>query len=143
MKGISAKGIGVRFLTAFAMVCLTWNPSRYNYVAWARANLAELTPLVVFVGLAILVAWIVFIRATARSLGAIGIILAVALAGSMLWIILDYQLIDAANRTTLSWVVLTLFAAVLTAGMSWSHLRRRWAGQADVDDVDDVDEVGD
>ena len=56
----------------------------------------------------------------------------------MLWIILDYQLIDAANRTTLSWGVLTLFAAVLTAGMSWSHLRRRWAGQADVDDVDEV-----
>jgi hypothetical protein len=30
-----------------------------------------------------------------------------------------------------------LLAAILAAGMSWSHLRRSWAGQADVDDVDE------
>jgi hypothetical protein len=126
-------------MIAFGMICLTWNPSRYNYIAWANARWTELMPIVVFVGLALLIAWVVFIRATMRSLGAIGIILAVGLAGSILWIILEYRVIDPANRTTLSWVLIALFAVVLTAGMSWSHLRRRWAGQLDVDDVDEVD----
>jgi hypothetical protein len=37
----------------------------------------------------------------------------------------------------MAWVILVLLAAILGAGMSWSHLRRRWAGQADVDDIDD------
>jgi hypothetical protein len=93
---------------------------------------------VLFVALMLLIAWVVFIRATLRSLGPIGIGLAVAVAGSVLWIIIDFGLIDPANRSVLGWVLLTLLAAIMTAGMSWSHLRRRWSGQADVDDVEDV-----
>ena len=128
----------MRFVVAFLMVCLTWNPSPYSFTRWALNNWQELAPLVLFVGLCLLIGWVVFLRATARSLGPIGIFLAVALAGSILWIIIRYNLIDPSNSTTLSWVVLTLFAAILSAGMSWSHLRRRWSGQADIDDVDQV-----
>ena len=138
MKSISLGGVGKRFAMAFALVCLTWNPSRFSFYGWATVNWSELTPLVAFVGLGLIIGWVVFLRATARSLGPIGIILALAVAASILWITIDYGLIDPANSTTLAWVVLTLFAAVLTAGMSWSHLRRRWSGQADIDDVDNV-----
>jgi hypothetical protein len=138
MKGISLSGIGARFAFAFSLVCLTWNPSPVNFYRWAVNQWSEMTPIVVFVGLALLIGWVVFMRATARALGPIGIVLAVALAGSILWSIIYYNLIDPTNGTILAWVMLTLFAAILTAGMSWSHLRRRWSGQADVDDVDDV-----
>ena len=138
MKSISVQGIGVRFLIAFAVTCLTWNPSPYNYYRWAIEKGFELTPIVVLVGLLMLVAWVVFLRATMRSLGPIGIGLSFAIAGSILWTVIDYVLIDPSNRSTLGWVLLTLLAAILTAGMSWSHLRRRWSGQADIDDVDDV-----
>ena len=132
---ISALGIVVRFIVAVALVTLTWNPSDINFFDWAIANWAELKPVIVFVGLVLLIAWIVFLRATTRSLGPIGMVLAVALAGSILWLILDYGLVDPANRQTLSWVVLILLSAILAAGMSWSHLRRRMAGQTDVDDI--------
>ena len=37
------------------------------------------------------------------------------------------------------WVVQFVFACVLAVGMSWSHIRRRMAGQFDTDDVD-IDE---
>jgi hypothetical protein len=137
LKGISLGGIGWRFLIAFALVCLTWNPTRYNYYEWAVAQWSALMPVVVFVGIVLLIAWVVFVRATARSLGLFGIVLAVALAGSVLWILFFYDILDAAGSDLLGWIVLTLFAAVLAAGMSWSHLRRGWAGQADVDDVDE------
>ena len=136
MRSMSLQGIGTRFLIAFVLVCLTWNPTRYNFYEWAVAQWSAITPLVVFVGLVILIAWIVFLRATARSLGVVGIILGVALAGSVLWILFYYGWVDTASDL-LSWIVLALFAAILAAGMSWSHLRRGWAGQADVDDVDE------
>jgi hypothetical protein len=130
--------LGPRFVIAFALVSLTWNPSALNYYRWAVAQWAAMAPLVLFVGLVLLVAWVVFLRATARSLGMFGILLGGALAGSILWIIIYYGWIDPANRTTLTWIVLAMLSAILAAGMSWSHLRRRWSGQADVDDVDDV-----
>jgi hypothetical protein len=138
VRGITLKGIGVRFVIAFALVVLTWNPSPYNFARWALNNWSEMAPLVLFVTLCLIIGWAVFLRATTRSLGAMGIVLAVALAASILWIVIYYGFIDPANRTTLGWVLLTMFAAILSAGMSWSHLRRSWSGQADIDDVDDV-----
>lgn len=136
---ISASGLGVRFTIALGLVCLTWNPTRFNFIRWAMASWSELMPVVFFVGLILLIAWVIFLRATTRSLGPFGITLAVAVAGSILWLLLDYEVISLENSTVLSWVVLTLLSAILAAGMSWSHLRRRWSGQADMDDVDEVD----
>lgn len=138
MRDSLLRGIVQRFVFAFGLVALTWNPSPYNYYRWAAANWETLAPVVLFVGLVLLVGWVVFVRATSRSLGTFGVILSVAIAASILWMVVYYQLIDVNNTSVLGWVVLTLLAAVLTAGISWSHLRRRWAGQADVDDVDEV-----
>lgn len=138
MKGLSWTGVVVRFVIAFALVALTWNPSPYNFIRWALNNWNEAAPYVLFSGLVMTVIWIVFLRAGARSLGLLGAALAIAVAGSILWMIIDFGLIDPANTTTLTWVLMTLLAAVLTAGMSWSHLRRRWSGQVDTDDVDNV-----
>lgn len=137
MKTITWAGVGWRYVIAFALVVLTWNPSQFSYSRWALNNWSEMAPFVLFSGLVILIAWVVFLRATARSLGPVGLILAVAVAGSILWMIIDFGLIDPANSTTLTWVLLTLFAAVLTTGMCWSHLRRRWSGQVDIDDIDE------
>ena len=138
VKAISPSGLGVRFAIAAGLVCLTWNPTPFNYVRWAMAEWSELAAVVFFVGLILLIAWIIFLRATFRSLGVVGILLGVAVAGSILWLLFEYDVVDAANRTALSWVVLVLLATLLAAGMSWSHLRRRWSGQADVDDIDEV-----
>jgi hypothetical protein len=138
MKPITPGGIATRFLFAFALVVLTWNPSPVDFIDWAMNQWSNMPPVVLFVALALAAGWVVFIRATARSLGTLGVILAVALAATVLWMLERYVL-DLTNSTVLAWVLLTLVAAVLTVGMSWSHLRRRWSGQADVDDVDEDD----
>ena len=136
MKPIGPAGIALRFLFAFALVILTWNPSPVDFIDWASNQWQNMAPIVAFVALALIAGWAVFIHATARSLGTAGVILAVALAGTVLWTLNRY-LLDLQNFTVLAWVLLTLLAAILTVGMSWSHLRRRWSGQADVDDVDE------
>jgi hypothetical protein len=137
VASISLKGVGWRFLIAFLLVCFTWNPTRYNYIAWAMAQWSNVMPLIVFVGLVLLTAWIFFGRATARSLGALGITVSFALAATVLWILFYYGLVSTASTTLLSWIVLVLLAFILAMGMSWSHLRRSWSGQVDVDDTDD------
>ena len=78
---IGFSGIAMRFLFAFALVCFTWNPTRYNYVAWALAQWQNLGPLVAFSGLVLLAGWFFFLRTTARSLGVIGLVLCLALSG--------------------------------------------------------------
>jgi hypothetical protein len=130
-------GIAWRFLFAFALVCLTWNPTPYNYVAWALVQWREnLAPLVALSGLVMLAGWIFFLRTTARSLGTLGVVLCVAISATVLWALFQYNVVNRQSTTLISWIVLLLFSAILAAGMSWAHLRNRWSGQATVDEVD-------
>ena len=137
MKPISLSGVGVRFAIALTLVLATWNPIDINYVDLARQHWAEQAALVFFFGIVLTICWVVFLRATIRSLGPVGITLAVAIATAILWLLLDFNLVELSNRTAMEWILLVLLSAILAAGMSWSHLRRRWAGQADVDDLDE------
>ncbi len=134
--GIRLKGIGSRFVFAFLLVCFTWNPTRYNYVEWAIAQWENLMPLVVFVGLVLLAGWIYYLRVTARALGVLGIVLSLALSGTVVWILFYYHVVSTQSTTLISWLALILFSFILAMGMSWSHLSRSWSGQVEVDDKD-------
>jgi hypothetical protein len=134
--GIGMGGIVLRFVFAFALVCLTWNPTRYNYVAWALERWRDTGPLVALAGIIMLMGWIFFVRTAARSLGMLGIVLCTALAVVVLWILIYYNLVSTGSTKLIAWIVLVLLAAILAAGMSWAHLRARWSGQATVDEVD-------
>lgn len=127
-------GVLTRLLVAFALVCCTWNPTRFNYIAWARVQWGNMTPVVVFVGIALLAGWFFFLRTASRSLGTTGVVVGLALAGTILWGLFYYDLLH--RQTTITWIVLALVSAVLALGMSWSHLRAAWSGQATVDEVD-------
>jgi len=70
-------------------------------------------------------------------LGVIGLVLAVAFFGTLLWLVIDYGLVSAENSRALSYLVLLGLAGVLSTGLSWSHIRRRLTGQLDVDETDD------
>ncbi|HSG64761.1 MAG TPA: DUF6524 family protein, partial [Gammaproteobacteria bacterium] len=86
MKPISFSGVGTRFAIALALVLLTWNPIEFNYLSWALDNWSTRPPVVLFLGVVLLICWVVFLRATVRSLGPVGITLAVALSGSIIWL---------------------------------------------------------
>ena len=133
---IGMGGIGLRFLFALALVCFTWNPTRFNYVEWTLAQYKTMGPLVAFAGIVLLMGWIFFVRTTARSLGVLGIVLCTGLAVVVLWILFFYNVVSTASTQLIEWIVLVLLSAILAAGMSWAHIRARWSGQATVDEVD-------
>ncbi|TFH42133.1 MAG: hypothetical protein E4H01_13925 [Lysobacterales bacterium] len=106
----------VRLVIALALVLLTYNPSGYSYVHWFRGALAagSAGPEHYFVAVVLIIGWVIFLRATLLSLGGVGVLLGAAFLGTLM-----------------------CMGALLAAGMSWSHIRRRMSGRVDVDDVTD------
>ncbi len=126
-----------RVLVALVLVFVTYNPTGYSYYDWAIAELPAFSALKAFAGVVLLIGWTIFIRATSRSLGAFGVILALAFFGTLFWLVTQWGLIPANSVTAVTYIVLVVVGAVLGTGMSWSHIRRRLSGQADVDEVEE------
>ncbi len=133
-KGLSAAGFGLRMLFALVLVFLTYNPSGYSYYHWLMQTFEVFDVLVVPAGILLVIGWVIYIRATLRSLGALGLILAFALFGSVLWVLISKGWLAVENVSVLSWIIEVILALVLAVGMSWSHIRRKISGQVDVEE---------
>jgi len=129
------KGFGIRFFLGLVLVFTTYNPESWSYMHWLKNTFPKITALQAFCGVVLLVGWAVFIRASMRSLGAIGLVLALAFFGTLLWLIIDVGLIPADSIRAITYIVEFILAAVISTGLSWSHVRRRVSGQMDTDDV--------
>ncbi|MFT5067640.1 MAG: ABC-type Fe3+ transport system permease subunit, partial [Reinekea sp.] len=73
---------------------------------------------------------------TLRSIGLFGMLLVLAVAGTLLWVLFDQGIIDLTNPTINTWLGIVVMSLVLAIGLSWSIVRRKISGQTDVDDVD-------
>lgn len=128
-------GVLVRFIVATFLVFATYNPSAYSYYHWVINRGDSSLPLLLIAGIALLIGWIIFLRATMRSLGLIGVSLLLALLACFVWLAIDFNLVNLGSQVFV-YIVLVVFAFTLAVGMSWSHIRRRMSGQTDVDDID-------
>lgn len=126
-----------RLIAAFGLLVATFNPTEWNYVTWARDNFAAQMPLAVLMGLLLFVGYVIYLRATLRSIGAFGMFMVLAIVAATLWVLYDYGLLTLRDTSQAVWLALVALALVLGVGLSWSHVRRRLSGQADVDDVDE------
>jgi hypothetical protein len=63
--------------------------------------------------------------------------LILAIVGAALWVLYDVGLLTLSNTSVNIGLGLLALSLVLGVGLSWSHVRRRLSGQADMDDVDD------
>ncbi len=136
-NNLSSTGFLIRLLFALILVLLTYNPSGYSYYHWVLQSFEVFNVIVVPAGVALLIGWSIYIRATLRSLGPWGLMLSTALFASLLWVVIDYGIVDVNNVSALSWIVEIILALVLGVGMSWSYIRRKMSGQLDVEDGDD------
>ena len=135
-KGLTWTGFILRLLAAILLVFSTYNPSGKSYYHWVSENLQNFTPLMALAGILVLIGWTIFLRATGRSLGAFGLILAAAFFGTILWMLIDWDLIPADSVEAISYIALAILSGILAIGISWSHIRRRMTGQVDVDEIE-------
>ena len=134
-KSFNFSSFLIRFLVALLLVFASYNPSEYSWYHWFLQASNKLDALLLLAAVILVIGWAIYLRATVRSLGAIGTLLAVAFFGALVWLLIDYNLLSLSNITILQYIVLIMLGAILATGISWSHIRRRMTGQADVDEV--------
>ena len=134
-REFNAASLGWRFAAALGLVLLTFNPTGYSFFHWL-SGAESLGPEHLLAGIALVIGWAIFLVATSESFGIFGMLLAAALLGALVWLLVDIGLLRLGTASTMTWVVLVCLAAILAIGMSWSHIWRRMTGQFDVDDTD-------
>ena len=128
-------GFLIRWLLAFVLVCATYNPTQWNFVQWSLANWSTRMSITVLMGLILLIGYIIYLRATLRSIGGFGMALVVAVFSELVWVFSDLGLLDLSNPQLTTWLGILALSLVMGIGLSWSLIRRRLSGQADMDDV--------
>jgi thiol:disulfide interchange protein len=118
------------------VVFATYNPEGVSYYHWIAEEFPTFTVFKAFVGVVLLIGWIILLRATLGSLGFIGILLASAFFGLAIWLIIDVIGLSADSQRGISYIVAIMLASVLSIGVSWSHIRRRITGQIDTDEIE-------
>jgi hypothetical protein len=126
----------LRAAFALALVLLTFNPSGYSLVHMLQDGFPKITPMEAVFGITLLIGWLVFLTATLRSIGVLGMVLVLALFAALVWLIISWGWLTLANTGAIMWIGLIVLALILAVGMSWSHLYQRWSGQATVDEAD-------
>ena len=130
-------GFLIRWVAAFVLLTVTFNPTELNFVKWATANWPDQIALKVLVGLVLLVAYVLFLTAVLRGIGRTGVVLILAVLAALIWVLVDMGWIDVQNPTSNTWIALIALSIVLAVGMYWGILWRRLSGQLEVDDEAD------
>lgn len=126
-----------RWFAALVLVLATFNPTGYSYLHWVSGPAADSLPFKVVFGILLAIIYIVFLQATWRSIGPIGVGLVLAFFGAVLWMLFYYEILAFEQTTVLTYIGLVVLASIMALGMSWSHIHRRLSGQVDMDDVED------
>jgi hypothetical protein len=137
VNDLSFSGFLVRAALSLVLVLLTFNPSGYSYVHMVADGFPSVTPVEAVLGILLLIGWIVFLGATLKSIGLLGMVLAFALCAALIWMIVSWGWVSLENRSALTWIGLVVLALIMAIGMAWAHLYRRWTGQTTVDEVNE------
>jgi hypothetical protein len=128
----------LRWLFAFLLLAATYNPTVWNYVRAAQAHWSDAPSIITLAGIILFIGYVIYLRATVRSIGAFGMLLVLALVGAILWVLWDFNVIDLSDPGFATWVAIFALSVVLGVGLSWSIIRRKLSGQVDMDDVEET-----
>jgi hypothetical protein len=124
----------IRFIIALFLVMITYNPSTYSWIHWLNSDIALVYK--VGSGVLLMIGWVMYLRATWMSLGAIGTVLAAAFFAVLIWLLIEWGVLALDDTSVVVWVVEFVLSGVLAVGMSWSHIRRKVSGQYDTDELE-------
>jgi Family of unknown function (DUF6524) len=129
-------GILLRWLGAFVLLAITYNPTPWNFVTWAQANFTTNLPITLLLGLILALGYLLYVGATLRSIGVLGIVLLAALFALVLWVLYDWGMLSLGNSALNTWISILVLSVILGVGLSASIIWQRMSGQATVDDIE-------
>lgn len=121
-----------RFVFALAVVFSTYNPEGVSYYHWLREGGGPL-PLKAFLGVVLLIAWVLLLKTARSTLGTVGLVLAAAFFGTLIWVVMSFTNLAAHGTRAITYLVGIALAAVLSVGLGWARTRQKLTGQVDVD----------
>ncbi len=135
-RDVSPGGFVLRLIAALVLVFATYNPTDYSYYDWVQTAIGNGTVGAVhfFVGVVLIIGWTIYVVASYRSLGPLGLVLGAAFFATLVWLLIDFDILTLDSATTVTWVVLICLSGLLAIGVSWSHIWRRLTGQLEVDE---------
>ena len=137
--GVTPLGFLLRFIGALILVLATFNPtgeSAYHWIVEAVAT-SSFGPLHLLLIGVLLAGWAVFGIATWRALGPLGVVIAGVIVGALIWLLVDFGILDPDTGSEITWIALIALSLLLAVGVTWSHIWRRVTGQYNVEDVSD------
>lgn len=134
---MTTSGFFFRWVFAFAVVFITFNPTGYSLFHWVWPLNDQQLPLKILCAILILGCYLFYVTATVKSLGVLGIIFVLAFCATLIWLFVDQGWLNIQNSTIMSWVMIFVISVVLGLGISWSHVKKRITGQFDTDDIGD------
>lgn len=137
-RDIGFMGLLWRIVAPLVLVLATYNPSGHSFYHWFSGALSagELGGVHFLALVLLLIGWSILLIATWNSLDTFGVILVLALFGTLVWVLIEWGILAADSVDAVTWIVLVCISAVLTVGLSWAHVWRRLTGQVAVDEVD-------
>lgn len=137
MPGFGFKDFIWRWIPAFLLVVLTYNPLQYSYYHWITGPSEGNLPVMVLAGLILLIGYGIYLTATWKSMGPVGMLIVAGFFLVLLWVFYSYGWIQPNDPSEIAWIAIAILATVLAVGMSWSGIWRRLTGQVTVDDTMD------
>lgn len=141
---LSWGGAAVRVVLALVLVYATFNPTGVSWFHWAvlpvfaggeAGGLGSVNALKVLAGLVLVIGWAICLKATQRSLGLLGSALVLGLLGTIVWLLIDWNVVNPRSSGAVGHIVIVALGVLLGIGMSWSHVSRKLTGQIDTDEV--------
>ena len=129
---ISWLGVMTRVALALALVLLTFNPSGHSFFHWITAPPPGITAAKALAGVALLIGWVICLRSAYVALGRLGLVLGSAPLAALVWLLVDWKVIDVGGGSALTWIALVAVGILLGIGLTWSLIRARITGQVEV-----------
>jgi hypothetical protein len=124
-----------RLFGVLFVVFSTYNPTGWSLWHWFENAWPRDWTLLVPIGVLYGVVYVILVRAAYRSLRPSGIALAIALLGSIVWVLVDAGIVALDSMGDLGVVLLYMSGGAIAIGMTWNFLWLRLTGQVIVDDL--------
>lgn len=123
------------WLTLLTVLCYAvWNPWG-NSISKMMIGDAELSTKLL-VGVVLVIVFGIFINATYRALGKVGLSLYLIFLGAIFYFLIDHQILDPNNLSAIKYVAPFLIALLLAIGSQGAKIYRSITGRVAVEDPD-------